>query len=128
VAPVGIAVGDDDVAVANLFQGVLLVDKFVEGCEDCDFPSATFELLCVLEEHIEEGGVGQVDGFEEAFELSHCEDASAVEIDDFADAAAFLVSLQSLCELFLRELLQLGDFWDCGVGGCGMFCSQPGQD
>lgn len=54
---VSIAIGNDDVTITDLLEGVLLVDQLVEGGKDGDLASPFLEFLGVLEEHVEEGRV-----------------------------------------------------------------------
>jgi hypothetical protein len=52
-----------------LLNRVLGIDEVGERGEDGEFSSGVLELLGVLEEHVEGGGVAEVNGLDERFEL-----------------------------------------------------------
>jgi hypothetical protein len=128
VSPVRISVRDDDVAIAHLLERVLLVHQFIERSKNGNSSPAILELLSVLEQHVEEGRVAEVYGFQQFFELADSHDAPAVEHDQLAYVPASLMLLQPAHELWFRQLLELGRLEDDAVGGSGLFEAEPGDE
>ena len=70
LAIVGVSLRDANIAIADLLEGDFLVDQVGEGSEDSHLATSSFEFLGILEKHVEEGGVGEVDRFQLLFELA----------------------------------------------------------
>jgi hypothetical protein len=107
MSPIGIAIRDDDIRIAHLLHGVLLIHQFIQGCEDGHLPAFGLQFLGVLVEHVEEGNIGEVDGLEEGLELPKGDDASTVDVDHLGYLLPPLVALQALQEFLLGQLLDL---------------------
>ncbi len=57
---IGVAIGYDDVTVADLFDGVLGIDEVGERGKNGEFSTGVLKLFGVLEEHVKGGWVTQV--------------------------------------------------------------------
>jgi hypothetical protein len=116
MSPIGISIGDEDVAIPYLFEGIFLIYEFGEAGEDGDPPAFRLQFLRILVEHVEDGYIGEVDGLDQAFKLLNVDYASTIEIDDLSKFLDTLVLLQTLQELLLGELFDLYalDYWPGG--------------
>ncbi len=76
---IGVAIGDDNVTVADLLDGVLRIDEVGKRGENGEFSAWILKLFGVLEEHVEGGGVTQVYWLDEWFELLEGNYAASVK-------------------------------------------------